>query len=68
MKITVIVYKDGICKINCDGGDVDCEIASYAIKQALKLVDYVATVLLVTMLSGRTEKSEENKDKSTGIM
>jgi hypothetical protein len=64
MRIIVEVYEGGICKVICDGGDIDCEIASYAIKQALKLADYIATVLLVTMLSGRAE----NKDKNTGIM
>jgi hypothetical protein len=52
MKITITVYEDGICKISCDGGDTDCEIASYAIKQALKLADYVATIVLLKMARG----------------
>ena len=64
MKITVTVYRDGMCRIDCDGGDVDCKIATYAIQQALKLVDYVSALILMMALSRRAE----DKGKNTGIM
>jgi hypothetical protein len=68
MRITVTVYRNGLCKIECDGGDVDCKIATYAVQQALKLADYVATVLLITLLSETTRKSSKDGNGSTGIL
>jgi hypothetical protein len=68
MRIIVTVYRDGVLRVECEGGDIDCKIASYAIQQALRLADYVATLMLITLLSSKTKESEEDKGKNTGTM
>jgi hypothetical protein len=68
MRITVTVYRSGLCRVECDGGDVDCKIATYAVQQALRLADYVATLLLATLLGEATRKSSKDRNGSTGIL
>jgi hypothetical protein len=68
MKIIVTVYRSGAFRVECEGGDIDCKIASYAVQQALKLADYVATLMLITLLGSKVRESEKDKGRNTGTM
>jgi hypothetical protein len=72
IKVTVVIYEDGGIMISCDGNDVDCKVATYAIQVALSLINKLAIILFESIKKTMLEeinKSDREPDRvNTGIM
>ena len=68
IKVTVVVYEDGGIIVSCDGNDVDCKVATYAIYVALSLINKLAIILLDAIKKAMLEEMNRQDKVNTGIM
>jgi len=68
IKLLVVVYKNGLFTVTCEGGEVDCKVVSYAIKSALDVVGYVAKMLVKAIMEEITREADNKSRSNNGTM
>jgi hypothetical protein len=68
MKITVVIYKNGLFTVMCEGDEVDCKIISYGIKTTLDTIGYIARALIKALIEEIARKVENKNRSNDGTM
>jgi hypothetical protein len=68
MKVTIVIYRDGLFTVICEGSDTDCKVVSYAIKMTLELIGYIAKTLIKTLLEEISKEVGKRDKASNGMM
>jgi hypothetical protein len=68
MKVTIVIYRDGLFTVMCEGDDTDCKVVSYAVKMTLEMIGYIAKTLMKALLEEVSKEISKRSKTDNGMM